>query len=373
MARSAPGIYADVNPRWSHDGQHVGFIRITPDRRQQLFVIDADLGRPLPLLEPELVCPDRPYSPGLKRYCSPDTIAWSPEDKEIAFERIEWFNFEDGQRLPGTGIWSLNIRSGTVTQLVLHPNLYRSALYYYHTPQWSPDGRYISFVAEGINGQRTIGVRPLAAQTAKEVLPLFDKYEQSDWPSWNPHLSIGASAHSIASTDGNEAGRSALVFRRGILTSPSVPMTETLRCVLPGSASTKRSGEIWRIRPADYARLLSTHDTGRIIVPRSGHLSWSPDGKHIAFSLTPDAMDFERYQLWVMQADGSGALCVSPPDGRGYFAPVWLGNHKLGALSPNASKYEVVILDISAKSAQRLGTIESADCDWSPDRRSIAR
>ncbi len=158
-----PGVYTDINPRWSHDGKRIAFLRATPDRRLQLALADAGLSHPRALLEAELVCPDRPYSPGLRRYASPDTLAWSPDDRRIAFARPEWFTFEDGERLPGTGLWALNLTTGRVTPLALHPKRYLSVFYYYHAPQWSPDGRYLAFAGEGINGQRVIFVRRKSA------------------------------------------------------------------------------------------------------------------------------------------------------------------------------------------------------------------
>src|SRR5260221_13409234 len=98
---------------------------------------------------------------------------------------------------------------------------------------------------------------------------------------------------------------------------------------------------------------------------------WWPDGSHIAFSLTPDAVDFDRYQVWVMRSDGSEARCASPAEGHGYFAPVWIGNNRVGALSPRASKYDVIVIDIPTSAGRRIGSIDTADCDWSPARRWI--
>src|SRR5690242_10740500 len=93
LPKSEPGVYTDINPRWSHDGKRICFLRSTPDRRLQLYLSDSDLERATALLEAELVSPDRPYSSHLRRYSSPSTVAWSPDDRQIAFERAEWFQF----------------------------------------------------------------------------------------------------------------------------------------------------------------------------------------------------------------------------------------------------------------------------------------
>ena len=357
----AASEYQDVNPRWSHDGSRIAFLRQTPDRSMQLFVADARLAKSTPLLEPELLCPDRGYRSSRQNYASGDTLAWSPDDRQLAFERTDWFVFDDGERLPGTGLWSLELRSGRVAPLVLHPLRYESRFYYYHTPAWSPDGRYFAFVGEGINGQRVIGVRPLAVQSgprgastrsasfAADVVPRFDSYEDSDWPVW---------------------GKEGFWYRQSLRRTFSVLPTETWRCLRPGRAQAKTGGEQWRLEPKAYARERE-RDAAEQAVPRVGQPVWSPDGNALAFTVTPDANDWTRYELWVWERRTGTAHRGSPNDGRGYFAPVWIDGERLGALSPQGKRFAVVMIATQNSTAQNLGTIASADCDWSPDRSRI--
>jgi dipeptidyl aminopeptidase/acylaminoacyl peptidase len=324
----------------------------------QLFVAEEDLERPQALLEPAPLGLDRPYSPQRCRYSSPDTLAWSPDDRQIAFPRLEWFTFEDGERLPGTGLWARDTYTGRVSPLATHPPKYRDLFYYDHTPQWSPDGRYLAFVGEGINGQRALFVRSLAAQAAHKVSPRFDRHEDSDWPAWEPSTRKGCAP--------------TLVFRQGLLNPLHGPPVETLRCIQPGSPDASATGEIWRLRARDYApRLPKPPHPGEAIAPRAGQFAWSPDGQQIAFALTPDARDYHRYELWVVRRDGSAARRVSPADGRGYLAPTWIGTNRLGALSPRGDQFAVIVLEIETGRARTLGSLPTSDCDWSPDRRWI--
>jgi Tol biopolymer transport system component len=351
--------FTDINPRWSHDGRRIAFIRAGDDRRLQLFITAPDLDRPLALLEEELVSPDRPYSPELNRYCGPDTLAWSPNDRKIAFERIEWFTFENGERLPGTGLWEIDLHSGRVLPLAIHKSIYNNVFYYYHTPCWSPDGRYLAFVGEGINGQRAIFVRPLSAEKAQEVQPRFDNYGDSDWPAWQPLAGLPRI-------------QPALAFRQGVVHALAAPNVETLRRLRPGGHDPTERGEIWRLHAAEYARLLSAEIASNPIAARAAHLQWEPNGRRLAYSLTPDANDFTRYEIWVIGDDGRAPHRVSPHDGHGYFAPVWIGASRIGALSPHGDAFDVVVIDLQSRSKRVLGTISSADCDWSPDRTRIA-
>jgi dipeptidyl aminopeptidase/acylaminoacyl peptidase len=354
------GLYTDVNPRWSHDGRQIAFLRSTPDHRMQLYLADSDLERPLALLESELLCPDRPYRSSQETYSSTDTLAWSPDDRLIAFERIEWFTFDDGERLPGTSLWSFDTRSGRVMPLAVHPPHYFSIFYYYHSPEWSPDGRYLAFVAEGINGQRSLCIRPLAAQKPQETHPRFDNYEDSDWLTWEP-----------LEAQPTRRTRDRLVFRQSVRRTYNVPPTETFRLVTPGTADGRSAGEIWRITNRDYhAPAQSPATRERLVTLRIGRPVWSPDGTMLAFTLTPDANDYTRYEIWVWRRSDGKAQRVSPA-GRGYFAPVWVDNETLGCLSKHGERYAVFTATISDSSVALLGTIGSADCDWSPDRSRI--
>ena len=365
-----PGMFTDVNPRWSHDGSRIAFLRATRDRKMQLTLISSTLKQPTAPAPAELLCPDRPYSPALQRYNSPDTLLWSPDDRHLAFERIEWFTLEDKERLPGTSLWTLDITTHALQPLAVHSSKYKDLFYYYHAPQWSPDGRYLAFVGEGINGQRALFIRPLQQQSAEVVTPRFDTYQDSDWPVWQ------TTKPKSARKEGDRAlvrlKPPLLAFRQGIVHATATPPTETLRLLSPGSTVKTSSREIWRMRAETLRPFLPDYRPQRAIAPRSGHLVWSPDGRRMAFTLTPNANDYTRYALWVVNSDGTGARRVSPPDGNGYLAPVWIDNSHLGALSPRRSKFDVVTLSLrGAGHKHLLGTIASSDCDWSPDRSQI--
>lgn len=376
----ASGQYVDIDPRWSHDGSRIAFLRRTPDRRLQLYVADSDLDRPLALLDPELVNPDRPYSPSVAGYTSPDTVSWSANDRYIGFERAEWFTFDNGERLPGSGLWSLDTVTGRVAPIGLHPPRYTESFYYFRDPQWSPDGRRVAFVGEGINGQRVLFVRTLAAERAEDVAPRFDGFEDSDWPAWRPG---GASSEGM------------LAFRQSVRRDAAVQPTELIRRLEPGAAAPGAAGGITRIAPASYSASLPARlRPYGAAVPRIGHLAWSPDGSFIAFTLTPDANDMRRCEVWVCSLHTGGAAHVTPRDGRGYLAPVWLGADRIGVLSPRQDGgFDVLAIEpvgqtlarrpepraraagndsaLRAPHVSLVGAIPTADCDWSPDRRRI--
>ncbi len=344
------GNYVDINPRYSHDGKRIAFLRETPDRKIQLHLSDAQLNRPVPLMAAELLCPDRPYSPDRARYNSPDTLSWSPNDRQIAFERIEWFTFDDGERLPGTGLWTFDMINGHVKPLAIHAEHYKSLFYYYHYPSWSPDGRYLAFEGEGVNGQRVIFTRTSALQKVRDILPRFDNYEDSDWPTWSPQLS-------------KSDGTPSLCFRQSIFHPMAAPATETIRLLSPGKSFSMHS-ELWRWSPKNHL-----NDKSRSV--RAGHFTWEKSGQRLAFTLTPDPIKFNKYEIWTMEQNGTNSRRVSPADGRGYIAPVWIDKDYLGALRPHGNRYDLVTINLMSGHAKLLMSIPTSDCDWSPDRKYI--
>jgi hypothetical protein len=356
--------FRDLCPRWSHDGRRIAFLRSTDDRRMQLCVTDARLKQISSLLKPEILSPDRAFGSELARYTAPNSLAWSPDDTLLAFPRMDWFTFDDGERLPGAGLWSINVQSGRVTPLATHPPRYAAGFYTYRSPRWSPNGKFLAFTGEGVNGQRVLFVRSLQAHSPQEVASRFDHFDDTDGAVWESNVTTPA-----------------LIYRRKIRRTPQSPTTDTLRRMVPGSTDGARTGELWRITtPALYA-----HRTGKpapsmgekfppelhTLMPRLGHIAVSPDGKQIAFSVTSQPTDMTQYEIAVYDSENGKVHFATPPDGKGYFAPVWVGNRRLGMLSPNGRNFDVCLLTRSRQTPIRLGTIDSSDCDWSPDRSRI--
>jgi hypothetical protein len=141
----------------------------------------------------------------------------------------------------------------------------------------------------------------------------------------------------------------------------------------PGSADRGTSREEVRIPAERYSAITGEALlAGERSAPRVGSLVWSPDGTQFAYSLTGNAHDYNRYEIWVCPSKGKGARRVSPEGSAGYIAPVWIDNDRLGALSPSSGKFRVVSMDVVSGAVSGLGEIGSSDCDWSPDRSHIA-
>lgn len=345
LSLPAQSLFRDINPRWSHDGKSIAFLREAPDRTHQLCLTTPTLQQIERLLPPEIVSPDRDFGSSLVRYTSPNTIAFSPNDRLIVFPRVDWSAGNSGERVPGLGLWSYDRANKETKPLAVHPPRYRGGLIYYRYPQWSPNGKYLSFVGEGIFGQRTLFLRSLLRLNPIDTVALSPFSDDCDWAIW-------------------ETKRPTLTWRQSLRRSPSVPFTETLRRATPGGSSEAPVGEFWRRTPSDM-KVSPVH-------PHLSHLVWSPDGNWLAFALTPDPLDFDRYAIWILSRDGEVARRISPEGTKGFLAPVWLGKERIGAISPeNRGVVSVVSWSLQTGEMRSHGTIESADCDWSPDRTRI--
>ncbi len=339
--------FRDLSPRWSHDGKHIAFLRETADHRHQLFLADAQLKSVKSLLPPEAVSPDRDLGSSLDRLNSPQGLAFTAQDNAIAFPRADWVMGGSGERIPGQCIWLYERSKGQTKPLAVHPPRYRGRMLYYHFPQWSPDGKYLSFVGEGLYGERSVFLRLLNRKNPLDYTSLPDQNFASDWAIWEPK-------------------RSALTWAQSVRRAPSVPFTQTLRRAFPGAPPQPDSGEFWRKAPDP--QLLSSGTR-----PFVSHLAWSPDGSHLAFAFTNKPTGKSNFEIWVMRHDGKEArrLLNSPTESN--FAPVWIGNSRVGGVSRDSKKANYVVLswNLEGKDQRVHGEIETADCDWSPDRKHI--
>lgn len=345
-----PGVFADISPRWSYDGRRIAFFRQTTDRKLQLCVASRDLTRIVPLLQPEIVSPDKPLFTQRNGLKAPSCLAWSPGDRAIGFTRAEWFTFENGNRLPGTSLWEYDLQTGQTYPLAAHEEE-PGNFYYFRSLQYAPDGKRIAFIGESLHGETALYIRDLSAMNPQMELPRFDPDAETDWVAW--------------SRDGKR-----LAFRQGILRSFMADRVETLRFAAPGSSAVMPA---IKINTQTLRAMIGTTDRNHPVTSRITAPAWSPDGTKIAFSLWIRTVDGESFSLWMADVSGKRTLRrVSAADGYRYHAPVWIDQNWIGAVRTAPGRaIEAVAIPAVGGPGRVLCRLPSFDLDWSPDRKRI--
>jgi dipeptidyl aminopeptidase/acylaminoacyl peptidase len=246
------------NPRWSPDGEWIGFIGSEGGRRG-VMIVRPD-GSDLRFLE-EAVGTNHPL-PGAEQH-----IAWSPDGNRIAYLSstpgpeteeaegdpivIRRYNyktsgaggdyFTDNRRLQ---IHVVDVASGNSTRLT--DNVYQD-----HSLDWSPDGREILFVSN------------------RE--PQNDRNHDYDLFALDPE-------------DGSERRITALesmVYRARWSPDGDLIAYQGTRRGLTSSETTMEDTHVWTLRPDGAER---SH-LGRVVDNRQGAPQWSRDGRHIYFTV----------------------------------------------------------------------------------------
>jgi len=352
------GVFEDIGPRWSHKGDRIAFLRHTTDRKYQLCTATANLSNVTPLLLPEIINPDRIYRTERGNYRTPESLAWSPDDRYILFSRVEWMTFPDGDKLPGTAIWQYDTVTRATSPVAIHPPKYSGSLYHFRSPAISPDGRHIAFVGEGLHGETALFVRSLGPSRPDANEPRYDSYQDIGWPVWSPDGKL-------------------LAFRQGVLRGYTADPIESIRIIEPGGIRSRRA---WATTPERYDALvpgtqvvqpMNLQGSGRSM-PKVAGLCWSQTGSQLAFSVAGDARDLRTNAVWTLDLNkpNTGTLVTGSSTSGGYAAPVWIDDKNLSAIAiANDGKLSLAALPVPSN--LRSMELPSTDIDWSPDRTKV--
>ncbi len=341
--------------------------------------------------------------------------SWSPDSKRLVCgtESITFTPTSRGQR---SELWIVTVESGARQLLLQNDGV---------QPSWSPNGHRIAYWGmAGESAQRDIWtIDPSAKEPAKSVVRVTD-----DAPvDWNPvwaadgrSLYFGSDrggamnlwrvrideesgkrrgevepvllpspfpAHFSTARSGTRMIYSAIVQKDTLRTASFDPDAATLgtpRPVLDGTflifssavspdarhvAMTNRGGQedLFVVEAASGEIRQLTNDEAR-----DRGVSWSPDGKQLYFY---SQRDEARYEIWRINADGSGLTRMTHTTGRSVWYPSVSNDGRLLALYNDEHTYLLDLQQPGAELEQLPATPQGsrpAFNSWSPDGTMLA-
>ncbi len=337
----------DFCPVWSPDGSQIAFFRRQKDGIG-IFLVSS-LGGPqrkLGRLEgwPQGGGPDL-HTGGFSR------ADWSPDSEFLALT---------DQSTPGESseIVLLSIRSGEKTKLTDPPPSHHD-----RNPAFSPDGKTIAFIRALSIDVADIYLQPVSGGAARRLTQAGEHVNSLDWTADGKSIVYSAGSFEQSSlwkipVTGGEP--QALLFGQRSW-QPSITGSSLV------FSQFEREDDVWQIRlarspddpPPGAVRLISS-------TKRDTNPQFSPDGTKIAFSSARSG----TFELWVSDADGSGAerLTYFAPHNTG--SPRWSPDGRHLAFDSLASGYyDLYVVSTEAGPPRQLTTDSASDVrpSWSRD------
>jgi dipeptidyl aminopeptidase/acylaminoacyl peptidase len=314
-----------TDPQISPDGSRVAYVRMTADVMSDneiatIWLVDVASGRQTPLVA----------GPGSHR--SP---RWSPDGKRLAYVSSE------GQGAPQLNVlWLDANRSVKVTGMPDSPG----------SLAWSPDGRSIAYTMRVPGEAMKLGKAPDKPEGAKwaEGLEVIDRVSYR--ADGGGYAQPGYDHVFVVSADGGAARQ--VTYGNWDDSGPLSWTPDQRRIVF--SANRRPDWE----REANNSEVYTVDVAGGTITPltsRNGpdnEAQVSPDGKNIAYLGFDDVnRSYENAELYVMNADGSGARSLTAGLDRSIEQVTWLGSSQIYVAYDDHGKKRVarVGLDGSVK------------------------
>ena len=263
-------------------------------------------------------------------------------------------------------IWSVPVAGGAMTVFTASPT-------YDGDPQWSPDGKQVSFTSNRRGGTNDIWVMPAGGGEARQL---------TDWPSnewgarWSPDGSTIAFMSDRDATQAEvwtipTAGGEAKRITHNNAAADEVRWAPDGRTLFYTGATADGSRQLFRVPATGGAPRAMTHAEGGA---RIGNIAVSPDGAQVAYSYFVSGLAF----LEVVPAVGGASRRFASDSTRSYrIQAEW---------SPDGSRivaseenYETNFFNLMAVSfpqgtARRLTTTTDAFEGyprWTPDGKTL--
>lgn len=292
-----------TDPQISPDGARVAYVRMTADVMSDkeipsIWIVDVASGRQTPLVA------------GKGSHRSP---RWSPDGKRLAYVS------SNGEGAPQLNVlWLDSGRAVAVTGMPDSPG----------SLAWSPDGRSIAYTMRVPGEAPKLGKAPDKPEGAKwaEGLEVIDRVSYR--ADGSGYAQPGYDHVFVVSADGGAARQ--VTFGNYDDGGPLSWSPDQRRIVFSANRRPdwEREANNSEIYAVDVASGAVTALTTRIGPDNEAQIS--PDGRHIAYLGFDDVnRSYENSELYVMNADGSGARSLTAGLDKSIDAVRWVGNSQL--------------------------------------------
>ncbi len=224
----------------------------------------------------------------------------SPDGRLVAYTRTETDLANDAYR---AAIWLVTDAGRDQVQLTRGPGRDWA-------PRWSPDGRWLAFLSDRDGRKAQLYLLPVAGGEPQRLTAL-----------------PGGAGPAVWSPDSSRLAFSARVAKEPAPPNGAPPerWMQRPRVVTRGQYKTDGAGYTFDAAAHLFVATLESGEVTQRTAGDAEHLTpaWSPDGRHIAYARARSgAMDYNLFDLWVMDADGGNARRLTDGVGR-VVAPSW--------------------------------------------------